>query len=70
MSEETKDTKAPIVPEAKKQEPKPATAKKPSKVGVKFLRPWNRYYPSDMAGFDAKTAKMLIDEKIAEPVGK
>jgi hypothetical protein len=57
MPEENKDTKQP-------------TVKKATKVGVKFLQPWNRYYPSDIAGFDAKTAKMLIDEKIAEPAGK
>jgi hypothetical protein len=60
MSEENKDTKQVL----------PGAAKKTSKVGVKFLKPWNRYYPSDTAGFDVDTAKMLIKEEIAAPAEK
>lgn len=67
MSEESKDAKQ---PEEQKPAAKPVVSKKAAKVGVKFLKPWNRYYPSDTAGFDPNTAKMLVDEKIAEPVGK
>lgn len=42
-------------------------AKKPanSKVPVTFIKPWNRYYPKDIAGFDKATAAELIEAKIA-----
>ena len=47
-----------------------AAMKPQTKVALKFLKPWNRYYPSDEAGFDPKTAEDLIKRKIAEKVGK
>ncbi|MFB2668934.1 hypothetical protein ACE02U_09105 [Shewanella xiamenensis] len=37
------------------------------KVVVVFTKPWTRYSPKDVAGFDAETAEKLINIKVAEP---
>jgi len=38
-----------------------------AKVVVIFTKPWTRYSPKDVAGFDAETAEKLIKIKVAEP---
>jgi len=38
-----------------------------AKVVVLFTKPWTRYSPDDIAGFDAETAEKLIKIKVAEP---
>ncbi len=38
-----------------------------AKVVVLFTKPWTRYSPADVAGFDAETAEKLIKIKVAEP---
>ena len=38
-----------------------------TKVVVLFTKPWTRYSPDDVAGFDAETAEKLIKIKVAEP---
>ena len=38
-----------------------------AKVVVLFTKPWTRYSPDDVAGFDAKTAEKLIKIQVAEP---
>lgn len=34
---------------------------------VLFTKPWTRYSPGDVAGFDAETAEKLIKIQVAEP---
>lgn len=38
-----------------------------AKVVVLFTKPWTRYSPGDVAGFDAETAEKLIKIQVAEP---
>lgn len=38
-----------------------------AKVVVLFTKPWTRYSPDDVAGFDKETAEKLIKIKVAEP---
>lgn len=33
---------------------------------VKFIKPWSKYSPGDIAGFEPEQAQRLIDSKAAE----
>ena len=46
---------------------KKETSTEAGKVIVLFTKPWTRYSPGDVAGFDEETAEKLIKIKVAEP---
>lgn len=34
---------------------------------VKFIKPWNSYYPGDIAGFEGEKALQLVQAGVAQP---